>query len=96
MSSMNDPSRKHSPIEPLNIGRAFMLKVIDPTIVNDLRLRVLAGEDISAEEMFQIIEQIRGKRRSAASQPKATKKAKRLSPQKLDGNDLEDLLNAEI
>lgn len=46
-------------------------------IVHDLRMRVLDGEDITAEEMLLIVDQIRAGRRSAgAPASKAAKAAK--------------------
>lgn len=44
------------------------------TLVHDLRMRVLDGEDIHAEEMFLLIDQIRQGRRSAGAPPSRAKK----------------------
>lgn len=54
---------------------------------NDLRLRVLAGEDISAEEMLLIVNDIRAGRRAAARPEKVTAARSR----KLPATTVEDL-----
>lgn len=46
-------------------------------LVRDLRLRVLNGDEISAEEMLQIVNDIRVGRRAAAPAERAPKAAKR-------------------
>ena len=72
--------------------------MIDNTSINDLRLRVLNGEDIPSEEFAHIIDQIRDKRRSAAKPLKEEKpkKSKRVPASKLTGDDLAAILDTEL
>ena len=75
--------------------------VTDPTLTNDLRLRVLAylrgeAEPPTAEEMHEIVEQIRANRRSAATIAAAVPKSKRGKSAKLDDAARDAILNMDI
>lgn len=68
----------------------------DPLLINDLRLRVLNGEEIEPEEMLLIVDQIRAGRRSAADRARVAKEAKpakRAAPRKLAAEELGSLLD---
>lgn len=78
---MNDTSPPTSLLSLGDLTRAHQLKhrLLMPhtpgdyqMISNDLRLRVLEGEDIDAVEMLSIVEEIRQGRRAAARATTAT------------------------
>ena len=67
-------------------------------LTHDLRMRVLAGEDIQAEEMLLIVEDIRRGRRTAATLAGRPKKGAKLGGRAapLPPADLNSILDAEI
>lgn len=68
----------------------------DPSLVNDLRLRVLNKEEITADEMLLIVEQIRANRRSAAAAAKPTKEKKKATSTRMTSDEKDSLLDMEI
>lgn len=66
-------------------------------LTNDLRIRVLEGEDISAEEMLLIVNEIRQGRRAAARPAAATGRAKK-APATSDWSteDLRSILDQDL
>ena len=67
------------------------------TISNDLRIRVLEGEDITAEEMLLIVNEIRQGRRAAVRSPAATKPARQSTTKpNWSTEDLKAILNQDL
>lgn len=72
--------------------------IAGPQLLNDLRLRVLDGDDLEPHEMLAIVNQIRENRRSAAAKATAIKGAKKepKSNRRLTADEREALLNEEL
>ncbi len=69
-----------------------------PVYINDLRLRVLNGDEIPPDEFARVIDQIRANRRTATPKVKPEKAAKRKpsGEAKLRGDDLDAILGIDL
>lgn len=68
-----------------------------PPSVNDLRIRVLEGEDISPDEMLMIVNDIRQSRRSAArAAPAPSARRTKAADKPITTEDLRTILDQDI